>query len=72
MMKPRAVKARRLAMNLARDCRLHLARRLYDALCAQNPNRFITLFDQHGACVSAHSARPDAPTVEAPICTAPI
>ena len=61
-----------MEQELARDCRLDLARRLYDALCAQNPNRFITLFDQDGAYVSAHSARPDAPTVEAPICTAPI
>ena len=58
-----------MEQELARDCRLDLARRLYDALCAQNPNRFITLFDQDGACVSAHSARP---TVETPICAAPI
>jgi len=61
-----------MEQELARDSRLALARRLYNALCAQNPNRFITLFDQDGACVSAHSARPAAPTVEAPICAAPI
>ena len=61
-----------MEQELAHDCRLDLARRLYDALCAQNPNRFITLFDQDGACVSAHSARPDAPIIETPICAAPI
>jgi hypothetical protein len=45
---------------------------MYHALCAQYPDRFITLFDQDGTFVSAHSARPDAPAVEAPICTGPI
>jgi hypothetical protein len=51
---------------LARDGRLDVARRLYHALCAQYPDRFITLFDADGACVSARSDRPDAPAVEAP------
>ncbi len=61
-----------MEQELARDDRLDVAHRLYHALCAQYPDRFITLFDQDGACVSAHSARPDAPTIEAPICAAPI
>jgi hypothetical protein len=54
------------------DDRLDVARRLYRALCAQYPDRFITLFDADGACVAARSGRPEAPAVEASIHAAPI
>jgi len=53
---------------LVRSDRLDVARRLYYALCAQYPDRFITLFDADGACVSARSGRLDAPAIETPIC----
>jgi hypothetical protein len=55
-----------------RDDRLDVAQRLYHALCAQYSDRFITLFDPDGACVSARTGRPDAPAVEAPIRAVPI
>jgi hypothetical protein len=40
--------------------RLEVASRLYDALCAQYPGRFITLFDENGVRVSTFN-QPDAP-----------
>jgi hypothetical protein len=40
--------------------RLEVAGRLYKELCAQYPNRFITLFDENGVRVSAFN-QPDAP-----------
>ena len=60
-----------MEQKLVCDDRLDVARRLYHALCGQYPDRFITLFDADGACVAAHSGRPEAP-VEAPIHAAPI
>jgi hypothetical protein len=48
-----------MEQELVRDDRLDVARCLYHALCAQYPDRFITLFDSDGACVSARSGRPD-------------
>jgi hypothetical protein len=59
-----------MEQELARDDRLDVAGRLYHALCAQYPDRFITLFDPDGICVAAR-CRPEAPAVEAPICTPP-
>ncbi len=59
-----------MEQKLVSDDRLDVAGRLYYALCAQYPDRFITLFDVDGAFVAAHSGRPDTPAVEAP--TAPI
>jgi len=61
-----------MGQKLVCDDWLDVARRLYHALCAQYPDRFITLFDADGACVAAHSGRPEAPAVEAPIHAAPI
>ena len=61
-----------MEQKLVCDDRLDVARRLYYALCAQYPDRFITLFDADGVCVSARSDRPDVPIVEAPIHAAPI
>jgi hypothetical protein len=55
-----------------RDDRLDIAHRMYHALCTQYPDRFVTLFDQNGTCVSAHSPRPEVPAVEATISPAPI
>ena len=55
-----------MEQKLVCDDRLDVGRRLYHALCAQYPDRFIALFDAHGACVSAHSGRPDVPIVVAP------
>jgi hypothetical protein len=49
-----------MEQELVRDDRLAVAHRLYHALCAQYPDRFITLFGSDGACVSARSGRPDA------------
>jgi hypothetical protein len=40
--------------------RLEVARHLYDALYAQYPDRFITLFDQNGVRVSAFNHSLDA------------
>ena len=61
-----------MEQKLVCDDRLDVARRLYHALCAQYPGRFIWLFDGDGACVSARSGRPEAPAVEPPIHAAPI
>ena len=61
-----------MEQELVCDDRLDVAHRLYRALCAQYPDRFIALFDADGACVSARSGRPEAPAVEAPIHAAPI
>ena len=61
-----------MEQGMVRDNRLDVGRRLYDALCAQYPDRFIALFDADGACVSARSGRPEAPAVEAPIRAQPI
>jgi hypothetical protein len=60
-----------MEQKLVRDDRLDVAHRMYEALCAQYPDQFITLFDQDGTCVAAHSARAHAPAIEAPICAAP-
>jgi hypothetical protein len=43
--------------------RLAIARRLYQALVAQDPNRVITLRDSSGRVVARHDPRPDAPEV---------
>jgi hypothetical protein len=59
-----------MEQELGRDSRLDVARRMYDALCVQYPDRFITLFDQDGLYVAAHSARLRGPAAEDPICTA--
>jgi hypothetical protein len=40
--------------------RLAVASRLYNALCAQYPDRFITFFDENGARVSGFN-QPDTP-----------
>ncbi|MGP0087823.1 MAG: hypothetical protein ACLP0B_30030 [Steroidobacteraceae bacterium] len=61
-----------MEQKLVCDDRLDVACRLYRALCAQYPDRFITLFDADGACVAARSGRPEAPAVEASIHAAPI
>ena len=61
-----------MEQELVRDDRLAVAHRLYHALCAQYPDRFITCLNSDGACVSARSGRPDAPAVGAPICAAPV
>ena len=61
-----------MEQKLVCDDRLDVARRLYHALCAQYPDRFIALFDSDGVCVSARSDQPDVPVVEAPIHAAPI
>ena len=54
---------------LVYEDRLEVARRLFRAMCAQYPDRLITLFDPHDAHIVARSDRPDAPViaVEAPV-----
>jgi hypothetical protein len=41
------------------DERLEIARRLFKALIAQDPNRVITLCDGDGRVVARHYARPE-------------
>ncbi|MGO9684184.1 MAG: hypothetical protein ACLP0B_03915 [Steroidobacteraceae bacterium] len=48
-----------MEQKLVCDDRLDVARRLYYALCAQNPDRFIILCDAQGRILARH----DAPTV---------
>jgi hypothetical protein len=43
--------------------RLDIARRLYQALAAQNPDRVIILRDSSGRVVARHDPRPDAPEI---------
>jgi hypothetical protein len=61
-----------MEQKLTCDDPLDVARRLYYALCAQYPDRFIALFDSRGACVSARIGRPETPVADALIHTAPI
>jgi len=61
-----------MEQKLACDDPLDIARRLYYALCAQYPDRFIALFDADGACVSARGGRPEVPAVEVPIYATPV
>ena len=51
-----------------RSRRLEIARRLYEALLAQDPNRVITLCDDGGAVVARHDPLPehDAPEIAPP------
>ena len=39
--------------------RLDIARRLYQALVAQDPNRSITLCDERGRLIARHDPRPE-------------
>jgi hypothetical protein len=48
-----------MEQKLVCDDRLDVARRLYYALCAQYPDRFIILCDAQGRILARH----DAPTV---------
>ncbi len=48
-----------MEQELVRDDRLAIARRLYDALCGQYPDQFITLCDAQGRILARH----DGPTV---------
>src|SRR5208282_2212706 len=48
-----------MEQKLVCDDRLDVARRLYYALCAQDPDRFIILCDAQGRILARH----DAPTV---------
>jgi hypothetical protein len=52
------------------DDRLEVAQRLFRAMCAQYPDRVITLFDPREAQIVARSDQPHAPeliAVEAPV-----
>ena len=57
---PRSARAER-----KRAERLDIARRLYQALAAQDPDRVITLCDGSGRVVARHDPRPeqDAPEI---------
>jgi hypothetical protein len=54
-----------LALERKRADRLDIARRLYRALVAQDPDRVITLCDGGGRVVARHDPRPelDAPEI---------
>jgi hypothetical protein len=53
------------AVERKRARRLEIARRLYEALVAQDPNRGITLCDEAGKVVARHDPLPehDAPEI---------
>jgi hypothetical protein len=57
---PRSARVRRMPAE-----RLDIARRLYQALAAQDPDRVITLRDGGGRVVARHDPRPeqDAPEI---------
>jgi hypothetical protein len=48
-----------LDIDAEREERLDIARRLYQAFIAQDPNRAITLCDGEGRVVARHSPRPE-------------
>jgi hypothetical protein len=52
----------------ANDRRLKIARTVYDALVAQDPDRWITLRDGSGGVVAHHDPRPEQrdPEIETP------
>jgi hypothetical protein len=49
-----------------REERMDVARRLYQALIAQDPNRAITLCDRDGRLVARHYPRPEQYAENAP------